>query len=146
MKKLFIVSLDSVRLFACSEQKQVDKCEAIIDDSSEIVHKEKTLMSSILTISDVIPLETNDSSLLGSIEKVTRRGNFIYIKSGNSPLMMFDKEGCFRNCIGKIGSGPEEYPLLSDFDIKNENIYILTANKIQVYDCTVNGLRKFPSV
>ena len=50
-------------------------------------------MSSILTISDVIPLETNDSSLLGSIEKVTRRGNFIYIKSGNSPLMMFDKEG-----------------------------------------------------
>ncbi|WP_367652723.1 6-bladed beta-propeller [Phocaeicola coprophilus] len=37
--------------------------------------------------------------------------------------MMFDKEGRFRNCIGKIGSGPGEYPLLSDFDVKNENIY-----------------------
>ena len=91
MKKTFLLlALTLSGLFACSEQKQVDKCEAIIDDSSEIVHKEKTLMSSILTISDVIPLETNDSSLLGSIEKVTRRGNFIYIKSGNSPLMMFD--------------------------------------------------------
>lgn len=93
MKKTFLLlALTLSGLFACSEQNQVDKCEAIIDDSSEIVHKEKTLMSSILTISDIIPLETNDSSLLGSIEKVTRRGNFIYIKSGNSPLMMFDKE------------------------------------------------------
>lgn len=145
MKKTFLLlALTLSGLFACSEQKQVDKCEAIIDDSSEIVHKEKTLMSSILTISDVIPLETNDSSLLGSIEKVTRRGNFIYIKSGNSPLMMFDKEGRFRNCIGKIGSGPEEYPLLSDFDIKNENIYILTANKIQVYDCTGKWTKEIP--
>lgn len=81
MKKTFLLlALTLSGLFACSEQKQVDKCEAIIDDSSEIVHKEKTLMSSILTISDVIPLETNGSSLLGSIEKSNQTRQFYLYK------------------------------------------------------------------
>ncbi len=134
MRKNFIFILIVATICACCQSDLVTTSEAIIIDSAKLINKKKTFMSSIMEISNVIPLETSDSCLLGEVEKIVKRNGVIYVKSRNSSLTLFDEKGHFLHTVGKIGTGPEDYSMLVDFDIKNKNIYVLTVNKIQVYN------------
>ena len=147
VRKLLIVA--SVMAFCgCQFSKdntqKVCTKESIITDSVEVVSEKNILMSSIFTISNIIPLETSELSLLGKVEKILKRDGVIYVKSRNRPLALFDDKGHFIHNVGKIGSGPEDYSMLIDFDIRNKEIYILTINKIQVYDQEGNWVRSVP--
>lgn len=144
MKKIIISILIVGTIFACQSLDSSIKSEAIIDDSSVIVHDEKTQMSSILEIIRVVPLESSEVSLLGEIEKIIKRDGLIYIKSRNRPLMLFDGMGRFLHEIGKIGPGPEDYSMLVDFDVKNNCTYVLTVGKIQVYNQTGMWVKTIP--
>lgn len=144
MRRIVLFVLTVFFVSACSRKNIVKTKESIITDSVEVVNKKNTLMSSIMTISNIIPLETSELSILGEIEKIIKRDGFIYVKSRNRPLALFDEKGRFIHNIGKIGSGPEDYSMLADFDINNKEIYILTINKIQVYDLEGNWIRTVP--
>lgn len=144
MRRIVLFVLTVFFVSACSRKNIVKTKEFIITDSVEVVNKKNTLMSSIMTISNIIPLETSELSILGEIEKIIKRDGFIYVKSRNRPLALFDEKGRFIHNIGKIGSGPEDYSMLADFDINNKEIYILTINKIQVYDLEGNWIRTVP--
>ena len=129
---------------ACNRNNILKTKESIITDSVEVVNKKNILMSSIITISNIIPLETSELSILGEIEKIIKRDGLIYVKSRHRPLALFDEKGHFIHNIGKIGSGPEDYSMLADFDVNKKEIYILTINKIQVYDLEGNWVRTIP--
>lgn len=144
MRRIVLFILTVFFVSACSRKNIVKTKEFIITDSVEVVNKKNTLMSSIMTISNIIPLETSELSILGEIEKIIKRDGFIYVKSRNRPLALFDEKGRFIHNIGKIGAGPEDYSMLADFDINNKEIYILTINKIQVYDLEGNWIRTVP--
>lgn len=144
MRRIVLFVLTVFFVSACSRKNIVKTKESIITDSVEVVNKKNTLMSSIMTISNIIPLETSELSILGEIEKIIKRDGFIYVKSRNRPLALFDEKGRFIHNIGKIGAGPEDYSMLADFDINNKEIYILTINKIQVYDLEGNWIRTVP--
>ncbi len=144
MRRIVLFVLTVFFVSACSRKNIVKTKESIITDSVEVVNKKNTLMSSIMTISNIIPLETSEHSILGEIEKIIKRDGFIYVKSRNRPLALFDEKGRFIHNIGKIGAGPEDYSMLADFDINNKEIYILTINKIQVYDLEGNWIRTVP--
>lgn len=144
MRRIVLFVLTVFFVSACSRKNIVKTKEFIITDSVEVVNKKNTLMSSIMTISNIIPLETSELSILGEIEKIIKRDGFIYVKSRNRPLALFDEKGRFIHNIGKIGAGPEDYSMLADFDINNKEIYILTINKIQVYDLEGNWIRTVP--
>ncbi|WP_294628045.1 6-bladed beta-propeller [uncultured Bacteroides sp.] len=118
MGKNTIFVLIVAAICACCQADSVATSEAVIIDSSQVVHKKTTLMSSVMEVSNVIPLETSDSCLLGEIEKIIKRNGIIYVKSRNNPLMLFDEKGRFLHTAGKIGTGSEEYSMLVDFDIK----------------------------
>lgn len=133
MQKNIFILIVAIICVSCQSNLTTTN-EAIIIDSAVTVHQEQTRMSSIMEMSNVIPLETSDSCLLGGIEKIVKRDGVIYVKSHNRPLTLFDREGQFLHTIGKIGSGPEDYSMLVDFDMKDEKIYILSINKIQIYD------------
>lgn len=133
MKRAFLLILVTIAVCACHKPNSAVTNEAIIMDSEELIHQEKTPMSSIMEVTDIIPLETSDSCLLGEIEKIIKRDGIIYVKSQNRPLTLFDGQGRFLHNIGKIGAGPKEYSTLIDFDIKDGQIYILSNNRIQVY-------------
>ena len=144
MRKIVLLVLTVFFFSACSRNNELRTKESIITDSVKVVNKKNVLMSSIITISNIIPLETSELSLLGKIEKIIKRDGFIYVKSRNRPLALFDDKGRFIHNIGKIGSGPKDYSMLADFDINNKEIYILTINKIQVYDLEGNWVRTVP--
>jgi hypothetical protein len=65
---------------------------------------------------DLIPLETNDNSLIGNIRTVKADENYLYVLDySNSPVKMFSKDGKFISEIGRKGAGPGEYIQISDF-------------------------------
>lgn len=117
---------------SCWDNRQTME-SVLIDDKDIVAIEEQTLLSSILEVENVVPLETNDSSLLGNIKKVVKEGSDIYISSYTRPLMRFSEAGAFENSIGKVGIAPEEYVDVVDFDVHDGTIYLLSINKIQIY-------------
>lgn len=66
----------------------------------------------------IIPLETNDSSLIAIIRKLIRHEEKIYILDRKlNMVMVFREDGKFLFRIDDIGRGPEEYNLAYDINI-----------------------------
>lgn len=85
---------------------------------------------------DVIALETNDSCLVSKILKVEFYKENIFISDRTTQkIYRFDHRGKFMNNVGKIGSGPEEYASLGDFNIIDDLIYVQdeSLGKILIY-------------
>ena len=88
----------------------------------------------------IIPLETNESCLIGIISKIRVFDQFIFVLDFSSAktLFVFDKEGHFIRKIGNVGQGPGEYIMPIDFtiDIDNKALYILDypLQRINKYD------------
>lgn len=91
---------------------------------------------------EIIPLETNSSSLLtfpiGDPDRLVIKNNkFYFLDEKQNAVLIFDAKGKFINKIDKKGNGPGEYTLLSDFNINRftGNLELLSARGyINVYD------------
>ena len=93
---------------------------------------------------ELIPLETNDNSLIKSVTKLISAGNKFYIlDKDQGALFIFYKDGRYISKIQTLGRGPGEYTLLEDFTINefNNNIELLNPRgEVLVYD--TNGVFK----
>ena len=94
-----------------------------------------------------IPLETNDRSLLGDINKVLFKNGKIYVldKNGNNGVYIFDQAGHFLSAINKQGEAPDEYIELMDMDVDHEgNVYIADNARMNLmkYDPTHSKLQE----
>ncbi len=74
----------------------------------------------------VIPLETNDNSLIKDINEICLSNDTLFILDSRSKVIIFDTKGHYVNKIHNIGNGPQEY--------------------IQIIDICVNPLRKYIAV
>lgn len=96
----------------------------------------------------IVPLETNNQSLIGSIQRIICYKDKIYILNDageNGSIMVFDTNGHFNAKIEKHGRGPGEYIKLGDFDIDDYgNIYIsdmMRTDKLLVYNSNLQYKR-----
>jgi hypothetical protein len=90
----------------------------------------------------IIPLETNDESLIANIDHLLVHNNKFYIhdRKGKS-LLVFDGNGKYLFKINKYGRGPGEYSQFLDSKIdKNGDILILGWLKVLKYDQNGNFL------
>ena len=99
----------------------------------------------ILNLSDYtmdikyIPLETNDSALVGNVAQISYENDEIFIKSTNNLMYscyLFDNNGKICRKIGNYGQGPYDYlDALISFIFENY-IYIWDTikNKLFIYD------------
>jgi hypothetical protein len=81
---------------------------------------------------DLVPLETNDNSLIGNVRTVKADENYLYVLDYNdSPIKMFSKDGKFISEIGHKGAGPGEYIQISNFFPSNDtiNFFAWSGNK-----------------
>ena len=94
---------------------------------------------------ELIPLETNDSSLISSVSKIVHRNNRYYILDKEMDrIVVFDDQGNFLNLINKKGNGPGEYTGLSDFcfnDFTNELNLLVPMGGIYRYDTLGNEFK-----
>lgn len=91
-----------------------DKNIPVIDIASAIASAMER--PEILKVTDIadkisyIPLETNDTSLIGNHPDITVYNDKILVTSKNQPIKMFDKNtGKFIRNIGHLGDDPSGY-------------------------------------
>ncbi|MDE6451547.1 MAG: 6-bladed beta-propeller [Odoribacter sp.] len=90
----------------------------------------------------VIPLETNEESLIGEITRLQYvKDHFYILDRKTKALLVFDHQGKFLWKIQSVGRGPQEYTRLIDLDIDPEketiNLYVGYPQKLMQYD--LNG-------
>lgn len=129
-------------MFSCKNIKVEN--DSLVDDRTIIIDENERELSSIINVKNIISLETNDSCLIGNISKIIRKNDCFYIKSKGRPLMRFTGTGKYYGAIGKLGVAPSEYLDITDFDVYEDNVYILEYKRILVYTNSGNYVRTIP--
>ncbi|GAB6010955.1 6-bladed beta-propeller [Viscerimonas tarda] len=124
--------------------------KTILIDPDDFDKKEPARISEIANGVEYIPLQTEDSILIGKIGKLIVRDNLFYLWDKLSEtIFCFDSAGRFIHKIHKQGLGPEEYPRISDFtiDMKHGDIYIYSDMGQAFYKYTKEGyfIKKIPT-
>lgn len=125
MKYRIILSISLILiLFSCANMNN-DILQTTFEIPSE-PHNNFNMLSNYFKTITFLPLETNEESTIGSIKKLKIINNRIYIfdNIGNS-ILVFNTRGQFEKKISTVGSGPDEYISISDFDVENDNLYIM---------------------
>lgn len=123
-------------VIGCKNHMQnINETTIIIGDAD---WKTSYKLSDVVEDVQIIPLETQDTCLVGECNKITVTDEYIYIlDSKSNRLYCFDRKGKFVRNIGEIGRAPNEYLSLRDFCIlKNGNIALLDnyPNKLIIYN------------
>lgn len=100
--------------------------------------QETSFMDSEVKSLRAIPLETTDSCLIGSITYLRVIGDTIVVVDGQKAkrIFLFNTDGTFLNSIGRAGSGPGEYSVVSQAIADNSgiSIYDMQTNRYIRYD------------
>ncbi len=110
------------------------------------------LLSYIVKKCEMIPLETNESSLFESGYHIGISDNYIAIHSrGQMPIKLFDRKGKFIRDIGSIGKGPGEFSSLygMQLDEKANRIYLTpfaNAKEIIAYNLEGENQKSIPLI
>jgi hypothetical protein len=133
MKILTLTILLVTVSFSCA-QKRTNICE-IINIENNLKSFERINLTEFTDSISYINLETTDQSLLSEISNIDIRNNLILILDNRGNCVLFNEDGKFISKIGKKGNGPGEYLFPSIAKLgENEIIYILSLNKIYVYN------------
>lgn len=141
--KIFFIIISILILISCNSNQNY---------SDTLIDNEKIKVISNGKISDmvkefkIIPLETNDTTMISNIKSVKRRNgvNYVLIDDNMPRLLAFDDNGKFIHQFGRMGQGPGEYSVIADFDIDNEKVAIIDSNDIKIYDLEGNFQKKIP--
>ncbi len=82
----------------------------------------------------IVPLETSDSVIIGKIWRIKKRGDALYVLVDNdrNRLLKFSLSGDFEREIVHKGPGPNEVLEISDYEVRGNDIYILTTGRLIV--------------
>lgn len=116
-----------IMLTCCS--KKDDKINTALIEKSSITESEMSKLSECVESIKIVPLETNDSILIGQIDAIKVRGSQIYILSAHK-LYHFDSAGNFVGLFNLVGPAPGEVRYLTDFDIADGYCYVMATDKI----------------
>ena len=129
---LSLLSLIVLCVTTCNNKKQV-----VLDDL-KVYKVEKIedvfLWDDFVEKVDVIPLETNPSSLIGTFYKgIVLEDDVFVLDRRYHTLINFDIGGNFKKKIGERGNGPDEYVEIRDFCVAGNDVYVLDYKKIHQY-------------
>lgn len=111
--RCFILLLVMYNLLSCSHKTTNKRIIHINLEKDQTNHIED-----IFSEIEIVPLETNEHSIIQTISKVIEHDSCLYIlDSRQKSLFIFDHKGLFINKINTIGRAPNEYYLLDDFTI-----------------------------
>lgn len=129
MQKIFFFLLLVYSFYSCNAEGTTNKGVVRIDMLQGLgTHNIENLIKSI----QIIPLETNDASLIHQIRKIKKVDQNWYVLDYNdSPIKRFSQDGHFITQIGKKGQGPGEFVQISDFVVTKDtvNIFAWSGNK-----------------
>ena len=145
----FIIAIYLIAICACSGTKGRQEAH-IIDVEAAVGTGAIHNASEYIEEFTYIPLETTQSSLIGSIQKIVIDNGKIYILDAKSRFNLFDDvisifniDGSYIGSLNRYGRGPEEYTRLINFAVTPEgNILIVAQSGIIEYDSSFKFIRK----
>lgn len=112
MRKTYLYQATAVACFflmACSGNKITDDELEIIPMEAAIDNPTELKASDCFSQISYIPLETNDSCLIGQAPHVQVIKDRILISTNQNQCLMFDRTGKFIRQVGHVGNDPEGY-------------------------------------
>jgi hypothetical protein len=92
--------------------------------------------------SRILPLETNDNSLLKKINRICNQDDkFFVLDKYLNKIVVFDTDGKYINHIQRIGNGPAEYESIMDFclDPVRKRILLLCDRPYKIMEFNYSG-------
>lgn len=133
----------------CSHNEKEDTNATIID-IDKFNNTDTINFSQIFNSYKVIPLETNDSCLIGSVSSIRFCNDYIVVLDQNvsQSVFLFDINGNFIRKIGAMGKGPGEYiiPYSITTNEDDNEIMILDDASQRILIFSLNGefIRNIP--
>ncbi len=96
--------------------------------------------------SDYSYVRLSDSDpMISQVKDIRLSENKIYVLDKTEKIFIFSKEGQFVSVIDKVGHGANEYVEVSDFDVSDGSVYVLssTLQAILEYDEKGNSLNRY---
>ena len=94
-------------------------------------------MLDLFEIQKIIPLETKEESLLGTVFEICKsKSRFFLYQRFEKTILIFDEDGRFINKAGSNGKGPGEFLYPTDITTFQNELYVLDnyQGRIFVYD------------
>lgn len=128
--KIGIIILASC-VSSCRNESLDEKLSVAIKSSDNILQ-----LSNHVSSYELIPLETNEDCLIGTIDNFMVFGDYFIIADKNiaKKILIFSTDGSFIGVAGQIGNGPFEYNSIRDVTIDPSN------NAILMYDISLGKL------
>lgn len=120
--------------FSCAQQT---KNSSINNISIDLSKESKVSLFDMFSKVEIIRLETNDSSIIKRIDKLLIANNDFYIFDyPMAQILSFNNDGSYNFSIKNIGQGPGQYIKLSDFDIYNDSLTLMSLmdQTMHMYD------------
>lgn len=112
MKTILFIST-IILLLSCSNSQNSSSTISIDLDASKSVS-----INNIFSKIEIIPLETNENSIIQNIDKIIEYKSLTYILDRRQKaVLIFDNHGKFISKINTIGRAPDEFYLLEDIAI-----------------------------
>jgi len=141
-KKILFFGLLLALFASCgkSEKKQMLNGETM-ELAVEKFAEQRNMTNWVDSMSIISLNATCEDALLKQINKCLVIDDKIYLLDyfGNSSLTIWDNAGNFLNKVGSLGQGSGEYHKITDFDVANENIYLLDSSQRKILKYTLNG-------
>lgn len=99
-------------------------------------------IDSLASFKRLVPLETNDSSMIASLDKVIIAGDWIVVLDKKADrALLFSESGDFIRQMGRKGNGPGEYVELTDmyFDEAEKVLYFFDRLKSNMILYSIDG-------
>lgn len=122
-------------LYSCRKDNNNEICV-------DIEQRDKVSMSDIFSKIVIIPLETNDQSLIKEVSKIIEIDHKYYIFDfPKSEILIFNANGKYLTKIANRGYGPDQYNNISDFDINfnKKEICLLSSVDRTMHEYDLNG-------
>ena len=124
MKKLLYFSLSiSLVIMSCVNQTNNESNLQVI---SVDINRQSNINEFVSSFDGCVPLETNEDCLVDEIRKLKMVGDTIYIADGTKITMFSRSDGSYLGKIHKQGRGPGEYITMTDFDVFDSMLYVLS--------------------
>ncbi|MCR5695498.1 MAG: 6-bladed beta-propeller [Marinilabiliaceae bacterium] len=136
-----LTSVESCSPTESSSPNIIDSTAEIIDiphfDEGDIYIQSNEFLDTIY----FVPLETNDNSIVGYIDKIQVVGDTIYVLDirNTKSLKRFTINGKYIDQIGNLGRGPGEYLQPTNFWVDEKDIIISDCYQNKVIFFTLDG-------
>ena len=141
MKKTYLIGALALTLCACSGQPKEENGVIKVD----IENAQPLKLTDFVKRITLVPLETNENSLIKNIKKLVMQDGKVYIQNDRQDVLVFDENGKFLLSTAKRrGQGPEDYIMLFSMDVTDDGlISIYDGLLIREYDLDLNLLSSY---